>query len=153
MWLSAFPTYSSETRYGEKMLIGKITEEELNKEFPIFWVNAEQYTPDEEAVMRLKALTERIDLVLFLGTWCPDSHKEAPKLIKIYNLAGNPNLSLTICGVDRTKKDPDGMAEKHSITRVPTTIILRDNKELGRIVEYPKKSVEHDLLDFVEGGM
>jgi len=150
-WLSAFPAYSSEARYGEKMLVGKITEEELNKEFPIFWVNAEQYTPDEAAVARIKALTDKMDLVLFLGTWCPDSHKEAPKLIKIYNLAGNPNLSLTIYGVDRTKKDLEGIAEKYAIVRVPTTVVLRDGRELGRIVEYPKKSVEHDLLDIVEG--
>lgn len=152
-WLAAFPAYSSEDRYGEKMLVGEITAQELDKEFPIFWVNAEQYSPDEQAVTGIKALTEKIDLVLFLGTWCPDSQQEAPKLIKIYERAANPNLSLTIYGVDRRKKDPDGMAEKYSVARVPTTVVLRDGRELGRIVAYPRKSVERDLLDIVEGGM
>jgi hypothetical protein len=38
------------------------------------------------------------------------------------------------------------MSEKFSVQRVPTTIVLRDGTELGRIVEYPEKSNEEDLL-------
>jgi hypothetical protein len=32
------------------------------------------------------------------------------------------------------------------IQRVPTTIVLRNGTELGRIAEYPEKSNEEDLL-------
>jgi hypothetical protein len=38
-------------------------------------------------------------------------------------------------GVDRTKKDADGLAEKWGVTRVPTFVFLRDGQEVGRVVE------------------
>ena len=36
------------------------------------------------------------------------------------------------------------------IQRVPTTIVLRTGTELGRIVEYPEKSNEEDLLKILD---
>jgi hypothetical protein len=44
------------------------------------------------------------------------------------------------------------MSEKFNIQRVPTTIVLRDGVELGRIVEYPEKSNEEDLLKILNKG-
>jgi len=42
---------------------------------------------------------------------------------------------LTMVGVDRTKKDPEGLTEKWGITRVPTFVFLRNGREVGRVVE------------------
>jgi len=89
-------------------------------------------------------------VVLFLGTWCKDSISEAPKFLKTYDLAANPNFSLEIYAVNRKKKDGLGMAERFNLERVPTMIFLRDGKEMSRIVEYPKKSMEEDFLRIVE---
>jgi len=36
--------------------------------------------------------------------------------------------------------------EKFNVQRVPTTIVLQNGTELGRIVEYPERSNEEDLL-------
>jgi rhodanese-related sulfurtransferase len=135
---------------GMDMLVGKITKEDLHREFPVFREKAESYSPKTEIVEKIREGNQQTSVVLFLGTWCKDSISEAPKFLKIYDLAANPNLSLEIYAVDRKKKDGLGMAERFKLERVPTMIFLRDGKEMSRIVEYPKKSMEEDFLRIVE---
>lgn len=136
----------------EKMLVGKITKEELYRDFPVFEKNARSYVPREEVISRISAIGEKIKIIMFLGTWCKDSVSEAPKLLKVYERAGNPNFSLEIYGVDRKKKEGSGLCEKYDIQRVPTVLFFKGDKELGRIIEYPKKSIEEDFLEIVVHG-
>jgi rhodanese-related sulfurtransferase len=135
---------------GIDMLVGKITKEELYREFPVFKEKAESYSPKAETVEKMRKLSQQTSVILFLGTWCKDSISEAPKFLKTYDLAANPHFSLEIFAVNRKKKDGLGMAERFSLERVPTMIFLRDGKEMSRIVEYPKKSMEEDFLRIVE---
>jgi len=135
---------------GIDMLTGKITKGDLYKEFPVFEEKAEDYSPKAEIVGKIRKGNQQISVVLFLGTWCKDSISEAPKFLKTYDLAANPNFSLEIYAVNRKKKDGLGMAERFKLERVPTVIFLREGKEMSRIVEYPKKSMEEDFLRIVE---
>jgi thiol-disulfide isomerase/thioredoxin len=134
---------------GQQMLVGKITQDELYKECPVFAEHGNMYAPDPLVIDKIKAIREKIDILLFVGTWCPDSQKEAPKILKILKMADNPNFSIAIYGVDRAKKDGQGLTETHAVERVPTTIFFKDGKELGRIVEYPEMSPEEDFLRIV----
>lgn len=136
----------------EFMIVGKMTTEELFAGFPTFGENAAQHNPEPWITAKLKRIKTSHEILLFLGTWCSDSEAEAPKIIKALQAAGNPRLSLTIIGVDRTKREWSGMAETHVIERVPTTVVLRHGRETGRIVEYPRQSAEADLLQLVAQG-
>jgi rhodanese-related sulfurtransferase/thiol-disulfide isomerase/thioredoxin len=133
-----------------EMLVGKITKEDLYREFPVFKEKAESYSPKTEIIKRIREGSQPTAVVLFLGTWCKDSISEAPKFLKTYDLTANPNISLEIYAVNRKKKDGLGMAERFKLERVPTVILLRDGKEMSRIVEYPKKSMEEDFLRIAE---
>ena len=135
---------------GMDMLVGKITKEDLYREFSAFKEKAEAYSPRTEIVEKIGKGSQKTSVVLFLGTWCKDSISEAPKFLKTYDLAANPNLSLEIYAVNRKKKDGLGMAERFKLERVPTVIFLRDGKEMSRIVEYPRKSMEEDFLRIME---
>jgi len=53
-------------------------------------------------------------------------------------------------GVDRQKKDPEGLAAQYDFQRIPTFIVLQDGKEIGRIVERPEVSLEQDLAKILE---
>ena len=53
--------------------------------------------------------------------------------------------------VNREKKTPDNLQEGYNIIRVPTFIFFRKGKEIGRFVEYPRVSVEADMLKIVSG--
>jgi len=65
----------------------------------------------------------------------PDSRRELPRFFAIMDASGLPDSRLTMVGVDRTKKDAEGLAEKWSVTRVPTFVFLAGGGELGRVVE------------------
>lgn len=49
-------------------------------------------------------------------------------------------------GVDLSKQEGGGLARQYDIQRVPTVIFLRGGKELGRIIEVPKDTMEADFL-------
>jgi thiol-disulfide isomerase/thioredoxin len=74
-------------------------------------------------------------VLLIMATWCPDSKRELPRFFAIMDGAGMNEAALTMVGVDRTKKDPDGLTEKWGITRVPTFVFFRNGQEAGRVVE------------------
>jgi thiol-disulfide isomerase/thioredoxin len=130
---------------------GRITQEQLYREFPEWKELAARYTPKDEIVRKLRKVALRIDIVLFLGTWCQDANDEVPKLLKIYAEAGNAGFSLKIYAVDRKKREESGLAEKLRLDRVPTIVLLQEGKELGRIVEKPHASIEENLLAIIDG--
>lgn len=136
----------------EKMLVGTITQEQLFKEFPVFQEHAASYKPEQTAVATLRKVNKKTEVLLFFGTWCSDSISEAPKTIKIFETVNSPNFSLQLYGVDRAKQDGLGLAGKFNVKRVPTVIFLQDGKELGRIVEYPNKNMEEDILAILTPG-
>lgn len=131
------------------MLTGEITTKELEKNCPVFKENAIQYVPDKDAVAKIKRIKDPISIVMFLGTWCSDSQRESPKLLKILDAAKNSKISLTMYGVDTKKDEGGGLAKKYNIERVPTIVFLKGSKELGRIVENPKDTMEADFLAIV----
>jgi len=89
---------------------------------------------------------------VYLGTWCPDSQREVPKLLKIVDILrekyGKP-LPVSFVGVDRSKQKPAELVAGKSIEKVATFIYFRGDRELGRIVETPKGLFEDDLLAIV----
>ena len=131
------------------MLVGEIAQEELYRENPQFARDAKAYVPDPEAISGLKEIAARTKIVVFLGTWCSDSQSEIPKLLKVIDETGNRNFEVTVYGLDRTKQDEAGNALAHGILFVPTVVLYRADQALGRIVEYPERSMEADLLDIL----
>jgi thioredoxin-related protein len=53
--------------------------------------------------------------------------------------------------VDRKKSTPENDQQGFDIQRVPTIIFFRNNKEIGRFVEYPRETMEADFLKIVSG--
>lgn len=130
----------------ERIFVGKLAQGSLFRDYPVFWNHYRDYTPRQDVVEKIAGIRGSFDILIFFGTWCKDSVSEVPKILRVLDAAGNRNLKLALYGVDREKKEGLGMSEKFNIQRVPTTIVLRDGVELGRIVAYPEKSTEEDLL-------
>lgn len=101
---------------------------------PLFAPQA-PYVPDAAAVSAIRANAKGVTVLLIMGTWCPDSKREVPRYFVVMDAAGMPDSVLTMVGVDRSKKDPEGLTEKWAITRVPTFVFFRGGKEIGRFVE------------------
>jgi len=116
-------------------LLGHLTREELRAYEPWKPLFVEPYVPDVSAIAAIRVNADGVAVLLIVATWCPDSKREVPRFFAIMDAAGISASQLTMVGVDRSKKDAEGLAEKWGITRVPTFVFLRNRQEVGRVVE------------------
>jgi thiol-disulfide isomerase/thioredoxin len=124
-----------------KILKGIITKYIIENDSTTFgWYKPSQdiYTPDPEIVNALKHAKDSIQFVLFGGTWCDDTQYILPKFFKLQEASGFPDEGVTFFGVDRDKQTIGNIAAAFHITNVPTIIVMKDGKEIGRVVEYGK---------------
>ena len=143
---------------GTTFLLGKITREELQSKPYSQWLesNYEQYAADESLIRLFSTALHETELLLFLGTWCGDSKREVPRILKILDTAGFPEEKLTLVALDKRKESyktsPGGEEKGLDIQRVPTLVLIKQGKEVNRIVERPIASWEEDLLSILSGG-
>jgi thiol-disulfide isomerase/thioredoxin len=116
-------------------LVGHLTRAALHDYASWIPLWEQPYTPDPAAVATIKAHASKMTVLAIMATWCPDSKREMPRYFATMDAAGIGDAGLTMVGVDRTKKDAEGLTEQYGITRVPTFVFLRDGKEIGRFVE------------------
>lgn len=124
----------------------------MSSRYPKFLEVYDTVQIDPNFVEMIKSLHEGLDFVVILGTWCSDSKKHVPRFLKIADLATIPPSRVRYYGVDRTKRSSDGVTEQYGIERVPTFIVLKNGTEIGRIVEFPKTSLEEDFLVILADG-
>ncbi|MET0394836.1 MAG: thioredoxin family protein [Chitinophagaceae bacterium] len=124
--------------HGEKILKGILSRDLLEKDTAFSWYaeNQKGYTPNETGLTALKNNADTLRLILFMGTWCEDSHFIIPRFFSLIDKAGFSSDRVTLIGVDRGKKTLGHLSEALHITNVPTIIVLKNGKELGRVIEY-----------------
>jgi len=143
----------TKTNFQQGMLIGEFDKEDLEQDAFSKWFNSgySEFNPSEEAMKTIKKNIGDYEIIAFMGTWCPDSRRETPKVFKILDEAGYDMSKLTFYGVNRQKTTTDNIEKEYSLNRVPTVIFLKDGKEVNRFVEYPRESIEEDFAKIVSG--
>ena len=131
----------------KKFLIGDIKVDELFNEYPIFKSRYENYKVTQQIDLR-----ESTDLsvIITFGTWCHDSKREVPRMLKILDSAGMKSEQISLIGVDINKTEPNGREQLYNLKNTPTFILLRNGTEVGRIVERPQISLESDLINLTK---
>lgn len=108
------------------------------------------YNPSQSYISKLETKLNDFEITIVLGTWCGDSQVQVPHFYKIINEAGYNDKRVKVIAVDKKKEavvvDISGM----NIERVPTFIIYKDDEEVGRIVETPKRTIEQDLWKIIK---
>ena len=129
------------------MLLGKANRKGFQMDAFKDWFNTgyEDYKVDSESLEKLKPLLKDASITVFMGTWCEDSQRETPHFYKILDETNFDESKLTLITVSDEKTTPQGFEEGKNITNVPTFIFYKNDKELGRIVEYPIESLEKDI--------
>ncbi len=139
----------TDTKSGKQMLVGKISRDVLFSEPFKQWAQKEydDYQVDNVALDSVKL--PEFKLVIVLGTWCPDSRREVPRMFKILDYLHYPSGSVEIYCVDRNKTAGDYDIKDLNIVRIPTFIFYVNGQEKGRIIESPNKSLEQDMIDIL----
>lgn len=137
----------SQKEEGPKILTGDLSPEQLYAEFPEYRTEMQDYTADDTAVKDLDKLGGEFTAIIFIGTYCPDCKRQVPRFLNVTDQLIKTKISYKIIGLDRSTNDKSGLREKHGIEFIPTFIIYSDSLEIGRIIETPMVSIEHDLLE------
>jgi len=121
---------------GTKIIKGFMTRTDLDTAYAWFKQNQQGYTPEAGALQAFKVNKDSINLIVFGGTWCGDTKGLLPKFYSLADAAGFSNDRITLIGVDRSKKTFHHLTDAFEVTRVPTFIVMKNGKEIGRVVEY-----------------
>jgi thiol-disulfide isomerase/thioredoxin len=145
-------TISKDFKNDELVFNGSITFDDLNKEPTFDWMKTgrDEYHPDIKTTTFIGEHLKDYSMIVFLGTWCSDSQDMIPRFEKVLQTINYPEATITMYGVDRTKKTKNGENKKYKIKLVPTIILLRDGKEAGRITETVHKSIEADIAAIIK---
>jgi len=140
---------------GNDMLWGKCTRDALLKQPFADWFkpNYDSYVVDSFTCNFIKPLLRGKSITIFMGTWCGDSKREVPRVLKMLDCCGFSPKDLTLVMVSNKdsmyKKSPQHEEVGRNIVRVPTIIIEQKEAEIGRIVESPITSLEKDMLSIL----
>jgi thiol-disulfide isomerase/thioredoxin len=139
---------------GTKILKGFVTQAQLATDTSFKWYaeNQKGFTPDAATVQSIRAAKDSIYILAFGGTWCGDTKHILPQVYATIDAAGFSPDHFTLLGVDRNKKTINHLSESFGITNVPTFIVLKNGKEIGRVVEYGKIGMpEREIGEIVAG--
>jgi hypothetical protein len=142
-------------RPNEKSYKGIISRAALLADTTFKWYaqNLKGYTPYAPATDAFKKQGDSLQLIVFMGTWCEDSHFVIPRMFSLLDAAAFADTKVSLLGVDRSKKTLSHLTEALNIINVPTIIVMKNGKELGRVVEYGKYGMfEKDLAEIISTG-
>ncbi|MCF6169617.1 MAG: thioredoxin family protein [Bacteroidales bacterium] len=140
-----------DTKKNTNILVGYCNEAGLEKgEFGVYFKSQyETYAPKEKTIEKLKKKIGDYSIKIVFGSWCSDSQLQVPRFYKILDVLDFQKSKLEIIGVDRNKNALVVNIKDLKIEFVPTFIVYKYGKEVGRIVETPVKSLEDDLLNII----
>ncbi|MFY8126812.1 MAG: hypothetical protein ACOVMM_00415 [Chitinophagaceae bacterium] len=139
----------------DTMLLGRNSLSQLYKQPYAKWFisNYNNYNVDSATVAKISPLLQDKTIEIFLGTWCGDTKREVPKMIKILETAkvdtSNIHLIFVNRGETTRKQSPQHEEKGKFIHNVATFIFYHNNREIGRIVETPFESFEKDIASIV----
>jgi thiol-disulfide isomerase/thioredoxin len=110
----------------------------------------DDYQINSEALNKLLDINkDNLTIKIIMGTWCPDSRREVPRLMRIVDIWNFPLSKIIFIGVDHDKKSAVGEYNSLNIEKVPTFIFYKNNIEAGRIIENPTTSLEQDMVSIL----
>lgn len=137
----------------KKMLKGIITKNDLINDTAFSWYAESQRIyphPDADAVAAFSNNRDKIYILFFGGTWCEDTHFILPKFYKIQEASGFPDSRVTVFALDHKMSTTGNIAKALDIKHTPTIVVMKDGKELGRVVEYGKSGHwEKELVQII----
>jgi thiol-disulfide isomerase/thioredoxin len=136
---------------GNKMLKGIVNRSLIENDTAFAWFKESmQYgKPNDAAVTAFQQNKAKFTMVVFGGTWCEDTHNLLPKFYQLVDKSGYPETNITLIAVDRQKTTINNLHTTYNIINVPTFIVLKDGKEVGRVVEYGKADMVKELGEIV----
>ena len=134
--------YSVSSDGTHKILKGLISRDMLEKDTAFSWFhqNRRSYTPNASEVAIVRCNASQLQFLVFTGTWCEEAQYIVPRFFSLADAAAIRADQVTLIGVDPSKKTVRHLTEEMHITAIPTFIVLKNGREIGRISPTSKDS-------------
>ena len=132
-----FQMIPDEDNPGETIPVGIINKQlVMNDTSKWYAQNQKSYKPDTSVISAFEQNKNALRYIIFGGTWCDDTRVILPKFFVLQEKAGIPDDRISFFAVNRQKQTTGNVASAFNIINVPTIIVMKNGKEIGRVVEY-----------------
>ena len=121
-------------------------QQSLFAEYDVFKEGYDDYKVSEEELEFVAGLPDNVEIKVFFGTWCHDSKREVPRLLKSFQSKSD---IIKLYSLDHQKSHESGLEKTYKVKYTPTIVVLVDGQEVGRIVEHPEATIAEDISVFV----
>ena len=132
------------------VLVGNRAADEIIDYDPNYGSKRDIYTTSPELIAKLRQKTDTVRVRIYFGTWCPFCSEMVPRVLKIAEELNGSSILFEYYGLPRQINE-DAEARAMNISGVPTGIVYRGGKEIGRISGNSWRSPEQALLDILGG--
>ncbi len=130
--------------------VGLLEEADVRDLVPAWDVN--RSSPDLEAILSFDGGEPGANMTVFLGSWCSESQREISRFLRLIDsFKGSVPFSTTYVGVNQEKTEPRQLLADKQVRHLPTFVVTRQGREVGRIVERPPRGLERDLALLLSG--
>ena len=146
------PTSPVKASSGEMILLGKINKANLQTSNHTPWFNQDyqSISIDPQWIENLKPYLIGLRIKVFMGTWCEDSQREIPHFFKLLQALEFDQNHIEMYAMSEEKSTPENFEQGWEIFNIPTIIFLKNGIEINRFVEFPKISLESDIIKIIK---
>ena len=110
--------------------LGDISQAELLKRHEVFKRNYDAY----EVTAGIDGLPPGLKVKILFGTWCHDSEREVPRVLKLLAASGVKEESISLIALDISKEEPTGREKVLGVKNTPTFIFSLAARNLAGLL-------------------
>ena len=131
-------------------LIGWQTAEAISAYNNLYTTRADAYKPQATALADLKKQTAEVKVTVYFGSWCPFCQQKVPMMMRIARELAASKVKVDFYGLPHGFSN-DAQAQRFNVKSVPTGIVFKNGKEVGRISADGWAAPEATLAKLVTG--
>jgi thiol-disulfide isomerase/thioredoxin len=112
-------------------LLGLKKAPDLKRHSPEYVQAAKVYAPNAVSVAKLKKQAAPVRVLVFFGSWCPHCKEMLPHLLRVEDEIQGSKIQFDYRGVPKDFKDPE--LQRLKVSEVPTAVVYKNGKEIGRL--------------------
>jgi len=115
---------------------------------PDYAVRKDAYKPKQKSIRFLKKYGKSTEVVVMFATWCSTCKLVLPKVLRVFEDAGNSKFSVRYIGIAMGGGEPHAELERYGHD-YPAVILLQNGRELDRIVGDPPGPIEDRIVNIL----
>ena len=131
-------------------LLGWQTAEAISAYNSLYTTRADAYQPQAAAIAELKKQSADVKVTVYFGSWCPFCQQKVPMVMRLARELAGSKVKFDFYGLPHGFGN-DAQAQRFNVKQVPTGIVFKNGKEIGRINADGWASPEATLKSLVVG--